>query len=327
MEGTETMQLFGLLMAAGTLLASGLATAETPTLRIALLKFGTVNWVMDTVKRNGFDRAEGYSLETVGLANGAATAIAFQAGDADMMVTDWFWALRKRGDGKDLRFQPYSAALGAMMVRDARSICDLAGTKVGVVGGPFDKSWIVYQALARKRCAVDLAAETEAVFGAPPLMARQLDSGDVAGLSTFWHWAAKAEAAGHKRLIDVGGALAELGIEPAPALIGYVWDTARTDDALVSRFLRSVDAAKAKLASDDQAWEELRGRMKPKSEAEFAALRTRFREGITGPWTDVDTEAAQGLHALLSQDAPQDFRETLGQFDKAVFVAPAGYGG
>ncbi len=322
------MKLFVLFMAAVMAMASNMAVgSETPTLRVAVLKFGTVNWMMETVQKNGFDQAEGYKLETVGLASTSATAIAFQAGDADVRVTDWFWALRQRGEGKDLRYAPYSAALGALMTRGISDLCALGGKTIGVVGGQFDKSWIVYQALAREKCNLDLAGSTEALYGAPPLMARQLNAGDLDAVSTFWHWAAKAEAAGHNRLIGVTEALAELGIAPAPSLIGYVWDTARTDPKLIRAFLRSVDSAKAKLASDDAAWEALRGRMKPKSEAEFLALRDRFRDGITGPWNDADTAAARGLHALLSKDAPPAFAETLGTFDPAVFTVPAGDGG
>jgi len=80
------------------------------------------------------------------------------------------WALRQREKGADLGFSPYSVALGALMTRgDVTGLCDLRGRKVGIVGGEFDKSWLVLQALARKDCGFELALETEALFGAPPV--------------------------------------------------------------------------------------------------------------------------------------------------------------
>ena len=40
-----------------------------------------------------------------------------------------------------------------------------------------DKSWIIIQAIAKKRHGLDLAAQNELVFGAPPLLFKQAISG------------------------------------------------------------------------------------------------------------------------------------------------------
>ncbi len=316
------MRALGRILVVAAMLAGGAAQAETPTLRIAVLKFGTVNWLMDTVLANGLDAKEGYRLDVVGLAGKPATVIAFQSGDADMMVNDWMWALARRGKGDDLRFSPYSVALGALMTRgDVGGPCELRGRRLGVVGGKVDKSWLVFQALARKRCGFELAAENEVLFGAPPLMARQLDSGGVDAVSTFWHWAARMEAGGKARLVGVAEAMAELGIAPAPALIGFVWNADRTDAGTVAAFLRSVAAARALLASDDAAWEPLRGRMKAGDDKTFEILRDRFREGIPGAWSDADTEVSARLHRFLVDRAPASFAKQAGVFDPLLFAA------
>ena len=303
-------------------LCSNLAQAETPTLRIAVLKFGTANWLMDTVVGNGLDAAAGYRLEVVGLAGKPATTIAFQSGDADMMVSDWMWALRQRETGPDLRFAPYSTALGALMTRgDIADLCALRGRKLGIVGGPFDKSWLVFQALARKQCGFEIAAENEVLFGAPPLMSRQLDTGEVDAVSTFWHWAARMQAAGKTRLLGVAPAMAVLGIAPAPALLGFIWDAGRTDAAVVSAFLRSIEAARTVLRTDDAAWEALRKRMKAEDDATFTLLRDRFREGMPGRWTEADTEVSERLHQFLIDEAPPAFTRKAGAFDPRLFVS------
>ncbi len=317
------MRVFGLLLIA-LMLVFKPASAEQPVLRIAVLKFGTVNWLTTTIVDRGLDAAEGFRLEVVGLAGTPATRIAFQSGDVDVVVTDWVWAMRQRERGRDLRFAPYSVALGALMSMGAvGDLCELKARPVGVVGGALDKSWLVLQALTRIRCGFELADETEAVFGAPPLMARQLRTGGVDAVSTYWHWAAKLEAAGATRVIGIAEALAALGIAPAPPLIGFVWVAGRTDAAVVARFLASVAAAQRALADDDAEWDRLRPRMKARGDAEFETLRDHFRAGIPGPWTPAHTRAAERLHRLLIENAGTAHAGDAGRFDPVLFAPPA----
>lgn len=313
-----------LIIAIFTILTTVLPVrSNEPVLRIAVLKFGTVNWLMETVKTRGLDQAQGFRLETLPLASGAATAIAFQAGEADILVTDWIWVMRQRADGKDVRFAPYLNSSGALVGSPRVSdLCDLKGRKVGVVGGADDKSWLVLQALADRDCGFDLAAETEALYGAPPLMSRQLIDDTVAAVSTYWHFVAKLEAAGMKPVVRIEDALARLGITPSPALIGYVWDQDRSDPATVQAFLRAIEAAGSILATDDSAWETLRPLMRAKSDAEFTGLRDAFRSGIPQGWTEADTASANKLYDLLSHRAGKTFTETAGPFDPAAFTGP-----
>lgn len=305
------------------LIATTTAQADPLKVRVAALKFGTVNWLLDTIKANGLDTKAGYELEVVGLAGTPATKIAFQSGDADILVTDWVWALHKREQGASLRFSPYSSALGALIGQAGlQDLCDLKGRTIGVVGGRYDKSWLVLQALSRKRCGFDLAEETETLFGAPPLMARQLQQGTVDAVVTYWHWAAKLEAAGQGRIMGVTEALLELEIDPAPAMIGFVWDSERIAAQTLQSFYASVGAARRILATDDAEWERLRPRMKPKSEAEFLALRDTFRAGEPQPWSLAETEAAARLHKLLIDNAGQGFAGGAGRFDPDLFYIP-----
>ena len=80
-----------------------------------------------------------------------AGKIALKGGAADVIVSDWLWVARERSLGDNLMFYPYSTALGAVMVAaDAptRSLGDLKGKKLGVAGGPLDKSWLLLRASA-----------------------------------------------------------------------------------------------------------------------------------------------------------------------------------
>ncbi|MEM7240214.1 MAG: ABC transporter substrate-binding protein, partial [Pseudomonadota bacterium] len=287
------MRLFACVAASSLLLAADLSRAET--INIGVLKFGTVNWLMETIQANRFDDAAGYTLEVVPLAGKAATSIAFQSGAVDLIVTDWVWAMHQRGKGADYRFFPYSNALGAVVAgqsEDLSSICDLAGRAVGVVGGPLDKSWLVLQSLATQECGTNLAEETQTLYGAPPLMSQQLDAGGIDAVVTYWHYAARLTAGEYDEIISVDDALERMGIVPAPALVGFVWDRDRIEPDAIDRFRASVMSASDLLATDDTAWERLRGLMKAGSDAEFEALRESYRKGISLDWTSDDTAAA-----------------------------------
>ena len=97
-------------------MGAGSVKAAMPKVRIAVLKFGTVNWAMDTIKRKGCDTVAGYRLVVRGHAGKATATIAFEVGEVDRPVSDWFWGLRQCSKGRELGCQPYSNALSALMV-------------------------------------------------------------------------------------------------------------------------------------------------------------------------------------------------------------------
>ncbi len=309
---------------AATIIAAPAQSADRPTLKIAVLKFGTVNWLMETIKANHLDAANGYALEVTGLASGNAARVALLAGEVDTIVADWIWSLNRRATGADMRFAAYSRTLGKVMsAPEVTDICDLKGRKVAVAGGPSDKSWIVLQALAGQKCGFDLATETEGVYGAPPLMSRQLTDGGVSAVSTYWHFAARLQAAGAKPLMAISNAMEDLGVSPPPPLIGFTWEAGKPDLAALRGFLRSVRAAGDILTTNDTAWDALRPRMKPASEVEFLALRDAYRTGIIhADWTGADTAGAKALYDLLVTHGGAEFRASAGEFDAAVFDAP-----
>ncbi|MEM6421364.1 MAG: ABC transporter substrate-binding protein [Pseudomonadota bacterium] len=321
-----TLFVFGLTVAllAGT--PGARAEEDRPTLTLAVLKFGTVNWLTSTIAASGYDRQAGFTLEVIPLAGKAATTIAFQSGEADVIVSDWVWALGRRAAGDDLRFAPYSAALGALMTdptADIDGLCDLQGRDVGVVGSELDKSWLIYEALAQRSCGFSLPAETRTLFGAPPLMSRQLETGGVDAVSTYWHFASRLRANGMRRTLDVNGALAALGIAPAPPLVGFIWNTARVQPDLIAAFLHAARLAMDELAEDDATWAGLMPQMRVDSGAAFRELRDDFRAGIVPGWRASDVEAARALYAVLSETGGEAFTRGAGVWDPVLFEVPA----
>lgn len=277
--------------------------AETPTLKAAVLKIGTVNWELDVIKHNGLDVKNGFNLEVQGLAGNPATRVAFQGGEADIVVADWIWVARQRAEGKDFVFIPYSTAVGGLMVKNdsgLNSLEDLKGKKIGIAGGPVDKSWLLIQALATQTLDLDLVSETEQVFGAPPLIFKSALSGDVDGAINFWHFGAKMQAAGMRPLISVQDAAETLGLSSDTPLLGYVvkGEMLRENPELVAGLAAASREAKAILAANDAEWDRIRPRMNAKKDSQFDALKAGFRAGIPASQTVNEANAAALLELM-----------------------------
>lgn len=292
------------LIAVALMTTSGAHAAET--LRLGILKFGTVAWELDTIQHHGLDRAQGVELQVRGFAGKQAAAIAFQGGEVDAIVTDFVWVARQRAEGRMVTFAPYSATVGAIMVPSdslIRSVDDLRDQRIGVAGGPLDKSWLLLRALLKRNHGYDLADTSDPVFGAPPLLRKQFEAGHTDALITFWHYAARLEAAGFTRLADMNDIAEGVGGTGKVSLVGYVFapkDNSERDKA-VAAFLRASHAAKQILLNDDAEWERLRPLTRAISDAELEELRRRFRDGILPGFGDTEVAATQHLFSVMAE--------------------------
>ena len=148
------------------------AHAELVKVRAGVLSYGTVNWELNVVKHHDLDRKEGVELLVTKLGGKNASAVALQGGAVDVIVTDWIWVSRQRAAGADFTFVPHSVAVGGLMVRPdsgIKTIGNLRGRKIGIAGGPVDKSWLMLRAYAQKSIGADLKDIAEPTFAAPPL--------------------------------------------------------------------------------------------------------------------------------------------------------------
>lgn len=285
---------------------AGAVSADTlPTIRAAVLRIGTVNWELETIRRHGLDEKHGFTLDVRPFADNGATRIAVEGGEADMAVADWIWVARQRAAGKDYVFIPYSKAVGGLVVPGdsaAGSLKDLAGGKIGIAGGPLDKSWLILRAYAAQEYGMDLKADTEQVFGAPPLIFKSTRGGDYAGAINFWHYLAKLKAAGMRELISVERAGAALGLDTDTPLLGYYLKESFLDEhpGLAQSLFDASREAKEMLATSPGAWEALRPLMNAGSDAEFEQLRSDWIAGIPAR-KPVDAEAANRMLALMAE--------------------------
>lgn len=313
----------------GAATAAGLVTAtlaqDLPELRAAMLATGTVNWEIATIKANGFDTGNGFDLVVQDYADNAATRIAFEGGEADVVVADWIWVARMRAEGRDYVFIPYSRAVGGLVVKDDSGIAtlaDLKGKKIGIAGGPLDKSWLILRAYAQKEYGFDLKDETEQVFGAPPLIFKAGLEGETAGAVNFWHFLAKMKAKGMHDLISVSDAATALGLDPDTPLLGYVLkgDFVAAHPEVAAGLARASRAAKDKLLTEDGAWEGLRAAMNAGDEAEFAALRDGYRAGIPSG-NPVDTAAADRFLQLMAELGGEELVGKATTLPEGVFLS------
>jgi len=179
--------------------------AAADRIRLAIQKTGTVAWEMAVIRAKGLDKAADLDLEVVELASTDAGKIAISGGSADVIVSDWLWVSRERTLGAKLALRPYSTGIGAVMVaKDSpiRTFADLAGKKLGIAGGPLDKSWLLLQAAAL-RAGVDLRKQATIVYGAPPLIAEKAAQGELDAALEFWNFCADLEGRGMRAAIDM----------------------------------------------------------------------------------------------------------------------------
>ena len=322
------MRISKLLTSCAVLLAACIQPvfAETPVLRAAVLKFGTVNWELNTIKHHGLDQTNGYGLEVQGMAGNAATRVAFQGGEADVIVADWIWVARQRAEGRDYVFIPYSKAVGGLMVKNdspIQSLQDFAGQKIGIAGGPVDKSWLLIRALASEKFGMDIKEQSEQVFGAPPLIFKSALKGDIDGAINFWHFGAKMKAAGMREILSVSDAAVELGLNPETPLLGYVikGEMLRDHPELAKGFAISSRQAKDILATDDAEWDRLRPKMNAEKDAAFDALKSGFRAGIPTSYSVNETDAAR-LLSLMGKLGGEKLVGKATDLPQGVFMQP-----
>lgn len=287
------------------LLLSAAPLGAGDVIRIGTLKFGTVNWELDTIRRHALDREQGIAVEVREFANKQAAHIVFQSGEVDIIVTDWVWVSRERGNGKPFSFIPYSFSLGAVMIpagSGAEDLRGLRGLRVGVAGGSYDKSWLLLRAWAQKQHGFDPLEAFDVQYAAPPLLNGQIEREKLDAVLNFWHYCARLEAAGYRRLLEIGDVIAGLGIGATP-MVGYVFNEpwARKHAGIVARFNAAARNARDKLLKEDAEWESLRPLMRVDDEAAFIALRDRYREGIPARWGERERANATRLMELLAQ--------------------------
>jgi len=294
-------------------------------IRIATQKTGTLAWELSVMKAHGLDRKANLSIDTDELASTEAGKVALRAGSADVIVSDWLWVARERALGSNLVFYPYSSTLGAVMVPEKSSIAtiaDLKGKKLGVAGGPLDKSWLLLRALAL-RSGIDLNAQADIVYGAPPLLSAEALRGQTDATLTFWNFCANLESQGMRQAIGVAEIMKSLGAEAAVPMLGYVFDGqwgAQHRSAL-RRFFAAAMQAKEILASSPAEWQSLAPYVGTEDANALAIYRKRYSEGIPRRSITAVTTDARALYLILAKLGGRQLVGPTPELDPGTFYS------
>jgi len=300
------------LIAAAVLVAAVANSAAygADRIRVAAQITGTLGWELEVMRGHELERKANLDIETSKLASTEAGQIALRGGSVDLIVSDWLWVSRERTLGDDLVFYPYSSTLGAVMVPASSPIEDVAGLKgrkLGVAGGPLDKSWLLLQAFARQS-SLDLKKQSDIVYGAPPLLMEKALQGETDATLTFWNFCARLEGKGMRRAVDIADVMRHLGASGPVAMVGYVFHEAwaeRNRDIL-DRFLGATGQAKKILADSPDEWQRLVPRIGVSDNAGLDIYRRRYIDGI--PRRSVQDEAADAgaLYRILADVGGRD---------------------
>lgn len=313
-----------LLAAALSATLANTLAAEPPLVRVGVLQFGTVAWELDVIARHKLAEREGVRLQIVQLAQKDAANVAIQGGAVDVIATDWLWVARQRSEGRDYVFSPHSTAVGSILVKGdsgLKNFADLKGKRLGVAGGPVDKSWLLLRAWSRKTLGEDAANVVQPDFVAPPLLNQLALRGEMPAALNFWHFAARLKTAGWRELLSMPDLLAGLGLERSLPMVGWVFSErfAQQNPAAIEGFLRASAAAKKQLAESDAVWEEIRPLTRAEDGATLAALREGYRAGIAAPGAAAAKAAEKAAAAAYPILAREGGKEIVGN---ATSLAP-----
>lgn len=294
------------LAALALLLVAAPVDAADPAIRVGILQFGTVNWELDVIEAHRLAARHRVGVKVVPLSGKSSTHVSLQGEAVDVIVTDWLWVSRQRAEGRPYTFVPHSLTVGGLIVRpDAgiQTLADLRGRRLGVAGGPVDKSWLLLRAYARRTVGRDMKDLVEPNFAAPPLLNQLMLKGDLPAVLNFWHYGARLKASGMRELVGITDMLAGLGVQGPVPLLGWVFDErwANRHRAALVGFLEASLEAKRILAESDSEWERLRPLVKAEDDATLRALRDAYRAGIPTRFGREEVKVAEQVFAILAQ--------------------------
>jgi NitT/TauT family transport system substrate-binding protein len=313
-----------LAVAGGIIPFAAGAAHPLPELRLGVLAFGTVQWVASVIQHHGLDRAHGFVLITVPLGNNDSAKVALLGGAVDVIVSDWLFVGTERARGLSLVFSPFSSTTGAVVVghnSPLRGLKDLTRCRLGVAGGPYDKSWMIVRAAAKRENGIDLAGAADLAYAAPPLLSANLTHGGLDAVLTYWNFVAALEVEGFRPLVTVSACAVELGLPAHPPLIGYVFKEAwaQKNPHLIDSFLAASAEAEDLLVRSDKAWDAVRPLMHAEDDRLFAHLRAGFRAGVVHTSPSIEAAAADRLFSILHATGGKEATAGLSRLPSGVF--------
>ena len=307
------------------------AYSETPTVQVAVLQFGTLNWEMDVIRHHGLDKKYQFNLDVTPVGSKNASTVALQSGAANLIYSDWVWVNRQRHNNRIYGFSPVSASAGGVYVQpdlNADSILDLKNLRLGIAGGSVDKSWLLLQAYAKTTLNVDLVDEIEPVFAAPPLLNKLMFDQKLSASLNFWHYSARLKAEGFTPVITVQELLRGLGIKQQVPLVGWVFSERwlESNKDTLNNFLKASAEAREILLTSDQEWLRIKDLTRSENDSVFHSLRDEYRKGVLKNFTIEHLKALDKLYTIFALEGGKKLTGGANYLDKGLFWMPSSSG-
>ena len=306
------------------LLLSIISLQAQENLRIGVLAFGTVNWELDVLKHHNLDKKYGFDLDVVELASKNAQLVSLQSKDVNMIVNDWIWVNTQKAKGKNFSFYPYSKATGTLLVNENSNIntlLDLKGKHLGIAGGVYDKTWLLFRAYSKSKYDIDLKDIVNPLFASAPILYKKMQDDSLQAAINFWHFNAKLESKNIKALIEISEILKELDIQKDVSFVGWTFDTkfANENKDLINAFLKASKESKEILKNSDEEWNRIKEQMSVKNDKEFEALKNGYKKGIIEEFDENSIGDLQKVFKILLKEGGDKFVEDSTSLDNSIF--------
>ncbi|MDO6694595.1 transporter substrate-binding domain-containing protein [Aliiglaciecola sp. 3_MG-2023] len=303
----------------------GAVAQANDTIRVGVLKYGTLNWEMDVLEKLQLAKHYNLKIERIPLGSPQALLVALQGGSVDVILNDWLWVARQKEAARDFYFYPYSTAAGALVTHPQakiKTLADLRGKTIGIAGGNTNKNWVLYRAFLKQQANLDLAQDLKVKFAAPPMLNALLSKGDLDAVVNFWHYAAQLNAQGMTSLVTMPEVLEALKVEGQVPVLGWVFKQQWADDnkGAINRFLSMSAQARQRMKLDDDIWSQI-----PTLTQKYPAhvqpfLIDGYRQGIPDALAEAQKIQIDSLFQLIkANDSQQVLTGNLGGLPDDIF--------
>ena len=300
------MKYFFNILLTITFIINFVSVIKANSIKIAVLKYGSVNWEYDVIKHHKLDQKNNIKIKKVEVTNKDASAVAFLSKSVDIFVTDWIWVSKQRNKGNLVSFYPYSNSAGGLMIKKGEKInsfLDLKNKKIGVAGGSLDKSWLFLRAYAIKKYKKDPLTFFNTSFAAPPLINGLLRNNQLDAGYNYWNYTARLEALGYEEFLTLKDILPYIGIEGELPLIGYVFREGfvQENEVTLKGFIKASNEARKILKTSDKEWLRISEMTGAKNKLMLEKIRDGFRKGIPSDNHQLMRKNIQHAYEILSQ--------------------------
>lgn len=293
-------------------------------LRIGVLAYGTVNWELDVIKHHNLDKKNGFNLDIVNLASKNAQLVSLQAKDVNMIVNDWLWVNTQRSKGKNYSYYPYSKATGTLVVNEKsniKTLLDLKGKNLGIAGGVYDKTWLLFRAYGKSKYDIDLQDIVIPMYAQAPILYKKMQDNSLEAAINFWHFNAKLEANNIKPLIEIKDILKQFDIKDDVSFVGWTFDSdfANENKDLINAFLKASSEAKDLLKNSNEEWNRIKEQMNVKNDVEFEALKSGYKKGIIEEFNENSISDLEKIYKILLKEGGDKFVGDSVSLDNEIF--------